>query len=114
MADTRQTAIRAILVGYLALLVVAVVTGNPLANVAVDVGFGVVALYFGYTVYEERSRGTDPRVRLATAGAFVLAGLAQFVSVAMWAAGMGSNAVETVASAFFVLGFIGYLVIRRV
>ncbi|RDI71198.1 hypothetical protein [Halopelagius longus] len=109
MADTRQTAIRAILVGYLALLIVAIVTGNPLANVAVNVGFGVVALYFGYTVYEEQSRGIDPRVRLATAGAFVLAGLAQFVAVATRA-----PEADIASSALFVLGFIGYLVIQRV
>jgi hypothetical protein len=109
MADTRQTAIRALLVGYLALLVVAIFTGNPLANVAVNLGFAVVALYFGYTVYEDERRGVDPRVRLATAAAFVLAGLAQFVNVATRA-----PVADLASSALFVLGFVGYMVLRRV
>lgn len=113
MADTGQTAIQVILVGYLALLVVAIVTGNPLANTAVDVGFAVVALYFGYTVYEDQRRGIDSRVRLATAGAFVVAGIAQFAAVAMEAAGMQAAGANIAASAFFVLGFIGYFVLRR-
>lgn len=108
MADTRQTAIQAVLVGYLALLVVAIVTGNPLANVAVNLGFAVVALYFGYTVYEDQRPGVDSRVRLVTAGAFVLAGIAQFVAVATQA-----PEADIASSALFVLGFIGYIVIRR-
>jgi hypothetical protein len=107
MANTQQTVIRAILIAYLALLVVALLTGNALASLALNVGFGAVAIYFGYTVYEAPG-SIDRRVRLATAASFVLAGLSQFAAIATQI-----PLAEIGSSVFFVIGFIGYIIVRR-
>jgi hypothetical protein len=105
---SRQNALRAALVAYLLLIVVAVTTQNPLVETLVDVGFGFAALYFGYLVYGLRGAGVDPRVRAATAGAFVLSGLTQFVVVVI-----ENSVLDLVSSALFVVGFVGYFVLRR-
>ncbi|WP_144901897.1 hypothetical protein [Halobellus captivus] len=103
-----RTILQSILIGYLALLVASILTGNPIVARAADFGFAVLSGVFGYIVYTTRSTSDDERVVLITAAAFVLAGIAQLLGLLP---GFGVAAVA--ATVLFVVGFIGYFYLRR-
>ena len=108
MDSRSRTLLRSVLIGYLALLAAAIVTGNPVVQTAADLGFAGVVGFFGYLVYRNRSPSDDERIVLGTAAAFVLAGVAQLLGLVP---GLGAAAV--VSTGLFVLGFLGYFLLRR-
>lgn len=83
MADLQETRrgqiIGAIGLGYLLLLVYAIVTGDPLANLLADALF--VVLIIGLGVFVVQRYGTDP-LPLVSAIALVASGIAQAVWLA--------------------------------
>ncbi|SFR38032.1 hypothetical protein [Halogeometricum limi] len=96
-----------LLAGFLVLVVASILTGNAAIDTLVEVGFGFVALYFGYTTYAN-PRYPDGTAKTATTAAFVLAGLGQFVVVVT-----GLTVVDLVTTVLFVGGFVGYVLLNR-
>lgn len=108
MDSRSRSLLQSLLIGYLVLLIAAILTSNPLVSRAADLGFAVVSVVFGYIVYTTRASSDDERVVLATAAAFVLAGIAQLVGFVP-----GFTLVQVAATVLFLLGFVGYFYLRR-
>ena len=100
--------LQSVLVGYLALLAASIITGNPVVQTAADLGFAAVVGFFGYVVYTNRSPSDDERIVIGTAAAFVLAGVAQLLALVP-----GLETVSVASTGLFVLGFLGYFLLRR-
>ena len=107
MERRSRTILQSVLIGYLVLLLASLVVDNPVVTTAADLGFAVVAGYFGYVVYANRSPSDDERVVYVTAAALVLAGLAQLLALLP---GFGIAALAS--TVFFVVGFVGYFLLR--
>jgi len=103
-----RSILQSILLGYLVLIVASIFTGNPIVSRAADFGFAIVSGLFGYVIYTTRSPSDDERVVLLTAGAFGVAAVAQLLGLL---AGFGIAALA--ATAFFIVGFVGYFYLRR-
>lgn len=103
-----RSILQSILLGYLVLIVASILTGNPIVSRAADFGFAIVSGVFGYVIYTSRSAADDERVVLLTAGAFGLAAIAQLLGLLP-----GFGIVALAATAFFILGFVGYFYLRR-
>ncbi|WP_049987637.1 hypothetical protein [Halobellus rufus] len=103
-----RSLLQSVLLGYLVLLVLSILTGNPIVSRATDFGFAIVSALFGYVIYTSRSPGDDERVVRLTAGAFAIAAVAQVIGLLP---GFGTAALA--ATAFFVVGFVGYFYLRR-
>jgi len=98
----------AVLIGYIALIAASLLIDNPVVATAADLGFAAVAAVFAYVVYTGTSPSDDRRVVLGSVGALVGAAIAQVLALFTSLA-----AFETASTVLFVLGFIGYFVIRR-
>ncbi|WP_336021974.1 hypothetical protein [Halobellus salinisoli] len=103
-----RSILQSVLIGYLVLLVASILTGNPIVSRAADFGFAIVSAVFGYVVYTSRSASDDERIVRLTAGAFVIAAVAQVLGLLP---GFGTAALA--ATAFFLVGFVGYFYLRR-
>jgi hypothetical protein len=103
-----RTILQSVLIGYLALLVASIITGNPIVRRATDLGFVAVTAFFGYVVYANRAPSDDQRLVAITAGTLVLAGVAQLVAFVP-----GLAAAELAATGLFVVGFVGYFLLQR-
>lgn len=108
MDSRSQTILRSILIGYIALIAASILIDNPVFDTAADLGFAAVAGFFAYAIYTGTSSSDDQRLVLGSAGALVAAAVAQVLALVPGFAGFG-----TAATVFFVLGFLGYFVIRR-
>ncbi|MGQ4554779.1 hypothetical protein [Halobellus sp. GM3] len=108
MEPRSRTVLQSVLIGYLVLLVASILTENPLLTTAADLGFAAVAGYFGYAVYANRSPSDDARLVAVTAAALVLAGVTQLLALLP-----GLGVAELASTAFFVVGFVGYFLLRR-
>jgi hypothetical protein len=95
----------AFVVGYLLLVVYAATTGNPLAALAADVLFAVAAVVIGATLIQRRR---DETPALAAGAAFILAGLAEAVSLAL-----GLPAAGAVSGFLVLVGVAMYIVSQR-
>ena len=107
MERRSQTILQSVLIGYLVLLLASIVLENPVVSTAADLGFAVVAGFFGYTVYANRSPSEDERIVYVTAAALVLAGLAQLLALVP-----GFGVAALASTGFFVIGFVGYFLLR--
>jgi hypothetical protein len=92
-----------LLVAYVALVLYAGTTGDPLAELAVDVAFVVATVAFG--LYLSTAAGGDP-LRSAAAGAFVGTGVAQAVTLA------GVAAAGPLSDLFLILALLLFLADR--
>ncbi|WP_396610402.1 hypothetical protein ACH9L7_09075 [Haloferax sp. S1W] len=102
--DTRTLA-QAGLIGYIALVVASIFSGDPTLALATDVAFGVVAVLLGIVTLQVP---VDNQLKYVAGGGFLLAGLAQFVEI------VTNNQAIGLASTLFLLGgLLGYLVLRR-
>jgi len=108
MDSRSQTILRSVLIGYIALIAASILLDDPIVATAADLGFAVVAGFFAYTIYTNRSASDDRRVVLASVGALVAAAVTQILALFP-----GFAVFETVSTVLFVLGFLGYFVIRR-
>jgi len=102
-----RTILQSVLIGYLVLLLASIATGHPVVETAADLGFAAVAGFFGYIVYANRSPSDDERVVYVTAAALVLAGLAQLLALVP-----GFGVAALASTAFFIIGFVGYFLLR--
>ena len=108
MDSRSQTILRSVLIGYIALIAASILIDNPVVATAADLGFAAVAGFFAYAIYTSASPSDDRRVVLAAVGALVGAAVAQVLALVP-----GFATFETVATVLFILGFLGYFVIRR-
>ena len=108
MDSRSRTILRSILIGYIALIAASILIDNPIFATAADLGFAAVAGFFAYTVYPGPPSSDARRLVLGAVGALVAAALAQVLALVPGFAGFG-----TAATVFFVLGFLGYFVLRR-
>ena len=100
-----RTLTQAGLIGYVALVVASIVTGNPTVELAVDIAFGVVSLLLGVVTLQIP---VDNQLKYVAGGGFLLAGLAQFVELVV-----GDPAIGLASTLFLLGGLLGYLVLRR-
>jgi len=103
-----RTILRSILIGYVALIAASILTDSPILATAADLGFAGVAGFFAYAVYANRSPSDDRRIVLGSVAALAAAAVAQVVALLP-----GLAAAETVSTALFVAGFLGYFLLRR-
>lgn len=108
MDSRSQTILRSVLIGYIALIAASLLIDNPIVATAADLGFAVVAGFFAYVVYTGTSPSDDRRVVLGSVAALVGAAVAQVIALFP-----GFANFETVSTVLFVVGFLGYFVIRR-
>jgi uncharacterized membrane protein YeaQ/YmgE (transglycosylase-associated protein family) len=108
MDSRSQTILRSALIGYIALIAASILIDNPVVATAADLGFAAVAGVFAYVIYMGSSPSDDRRVVLGSVGSLVGAAIAQVLALVP-----GFATFETVSTVLFVLGFIGYFVIRR-
>jgi hypothetical protein len=108
MDSRSQTILRSILIGYIALIAASILIDNPIVATAADLGFAAVAGFFAYAIYTGTSPSDDRRVVLASVGALAAAAVAQVLALLP-----GFANFETVSTVLFVVGFLGYFVIRR-
>lgn len=101
--DPRIVAQLLLLAAYVALVLYAGATGDPLAQVAVDVAFAVAAVAFG--LYLASAAGGETLHMLA-AGAFVGAGLAQAGAL------FGVGGAEPLSNLFLLLALVLFVVVR--
>ncbi|MFC7204337.1 hypothetical protein ACFQJC_12490 [Haloferax namakaokahaiae] len=102
--DTRTLA-QAGLIGYIALIAAAFITGNPLVQTLADVAFGIAVILLGIVTYQIP---IESRVKLIAAGGFVAAGITQFVQLATGIAELG-----LAGTLFLLAGLVGYIALRR-
>jgi ABC-type Co2+ transport system permease subunit len=103
-----RTILRSILIGYIALIAASILTDSPILATAADLGFAGVAGFFAYAVYANRSPSDDRRIVLGSVAALAAAAVTQVLALLPALAG-----VETASTILFVLGFLGYFVLRR-
>lgn len=93
------------LIGYLALVVASIVTGNPALRFAADAAFGLVAIMLGVVTLQVPVEG---QLKYVAGGGFLLAGLAQFAELAT-----GIQSIGLASTLFLLAGLLGYLALRR-
>ena len=103
-----RTILRSILIGYIALIAASILTDSPILATAADLGFAGVAGFFAYVIYTNRSPSDDRRIVIGSVAALAAAAVAQVLALLP-----GFAAVETVSTILFVIGFLGYFVLRR-
>jgi ABC-type Co2+ transport system permease subunit len=103
-----RTILRSILIGYIALIAASILTDSPILATAADLGFAGVAGFFAYAVYANCSPSDDRRIVLGSVVALAAAAVAQVLALLS-----GLAAVETASTILFVIGFLGYFVLRR-
>jgi len=108
MDSRSQSILRSVLIGYIALIAASLLIDNPIVTTAADLGFAAVAGFFAYAIYAGASASDDRRVVLGSAGALAGAAVTQALALAL-----GVVAFETVSTVLFVVGFLGYFVLRR-
>lgn len=108
MDSRSQTILRSVLIGYIALIAASILIDDPIVATAADLGFAVVAGFFAYVIYTGRSASDDRRVVLASVGALGAAAVTQVLALFP-----GFAVFEAVSTVLFILGFLGYFVIRR-
>lgn len=109
MDGRSRTILRSVLVGYVALIAASILTDSALLSTAADLGFAVVAGFFAYVIYTDRSPSDDVRLVIGSAGALVGAAVTGVIAVVL----PGLAAVDTASTILFVAGFFGYLLSRR-
>ena len=108
MDSRSQSILRSVLIGYIALIAASILLDNPVFDTAADLGFAAVAGFFAYAIYTGTSAADDRRVVLGSVGVLAGAAVAQVLALLP-----GFAALETVSTVLFIVGFIGYFVIRR-
>ena len=108
MDSRSQSILRSVLIGYIALIAASLLVDSPILDTAADLGFAAVAGFFAYAIYTGSSASDDRRVVLGSTGALAGSAVAQVVALAP-----GAAAAETAATVLFVVGFLGYFVLRR-
>jgi uncharacterized membrane protein YeaQ/YmgE (transglycosylase-associated protein family) len=108
MDSRSQTILRSVLIGYIALIAASILLDNPVVTTAADLGFAAIAGVFAYVIYAGASPSDDRRVVLGAVGALVGAAITQVLALLP-----GFASFETVSTVLFILGFLGYFVIRR-
>ena len=108
MDSRSRTILRSILIGYIALIAASLLIDSPIVATAADLGFAAVAGFFAYAIYTGASPSDDRRVVLGSVAALVGSAVAQVIALFP-----GFANVETVSTVLFVVGFLGYFVIRR-
>ncbi len=103
-----QTILRSVLIGYIALIAASILIDNPLVATAADLGFAAVSGFFAYAIYAGTSPSDDRRVVLGAVGALAAAAVAQVLTLLP-----GFAVFETVSTVLFVVGLLGYFVLRR-
>ncbi|WP_254763147.1 hypothetical protein [Natrinema marinum] len=105
--ETRARAIVALIVGYFAVLAYATIAADPLAATVAEVGFGVIAMAVGATLYD-RAEGTRSAL-VAAAVCLVIGGALSIVAVLA-----DVTAVDSLSSllVFAGVGCYGYAVLR--
>ncbi|AFK18467.1 hypothetical protein E6P09_06750 [Haloferax mediterranei ATCC 33500] len=102
--DTKRLT-QAGLIGYIALVVASLVTGNPTLQLAADAAFGVTAILLGVVTLRIP---VDSQLRYVAGGGFIIAGLAQFAEIVT-----GMQSVQLASTLFLLAGLFGYLSLRR-
>jgi hypothetical protein len=74
----QQNLLRAFLIGYVLLVVVSIVTGNPLVSLVVDVVFSVAIVVVGYLILTNSDGQT---LGVTTGVAFIGSGVAQAIEL---------------------------------
>jgi ABC-type Co2+ transport system permease subunit len=103
-----RTILRSILIGYIALIAASILTDSPILATAADLGFAGVAGFFAYAIYTNRSSSDDRRIVVGSVAALAAAAVTQVLALLPGLAG-----AETVSTILFVVGFLGYFVLRR-
>jgi hypothetical protein len=107
MSSSEQRIGQVVLGLFLVLILASLLFDNALVDLLVEIGFALVAFYFGYTTYMDGSYPEGP-TKTGTAAAFVLAGIAQLGFLVT-----NLTAVNLVGTVCFVGGFIGYVLLNR-
>lgn len=107
MSSSEHRLGQGLLVAFLVLILASFLIDDPVVGLVVEIGFGVVALYFGYVTYAN-DRYPDGPIKTGTAAAFALAGVAQLLFLVT-----DLVAVNLAGTVLFVGAFIGYVVLNR-
>lgn len=78
ISEGQQNLLRAFLIGYVLLVVVSIVTGNPLVSLVVDAVFSVAIVVVGYLILTNSGGQT---LGVTTGAAFIGSGVAQAVEL---------------------------------